>query len=399
MPPKQAHLVPGYRVAGRYELLYPFAEGGMARVWIANILGPQGPERLVAVKTILPELAGDAGFRTMFIDEAGIASRIHHPNVAEVLDAGEDAGAPYLVFEWISGDSWAKLAAAVQKAGQPFPIGALLRIAADACAGLHAAHELTDERGASRDVVHRDVSPQNIIITHTGVAKVIDFGIAKAVGRLTPKTRQGLLKGKLLYASPEQLRYKGIDRRADLWAVGTILYEYLAGRLPFARETDLATLERLLSGEPAPPLPPSVPSAVANVVMKALAPAADARFATALEMQRALEAAMVQPVTQADVGALVRHYLADRIEMKRRDLAEALAEVEALRGGRPGPVPAQAAPGVVAPPRGGPSRALWAALAAGVLVVLGVGGTLAYVALGGSHGGGAHRGPGAAAPR
>jgi eukaryotic-like serine/threonine-protein kinase len=398
MPSKQAHLVPGYRVAGRYELLYPFAEGGMARVWIANILGPQGPERLVAVKTILPELAADAGFRTMFIDEAGIASRVHHPNVAEVLDAGEDRGAPYLVFEWISGDSWAKLAAAVQKAGQPFPIGALLRIAADACAGLHAAHELRDERGASREVVHRDVSPQNIIITHTGVAKVIDFGIAKAVGRLAPKTRQGLFKGKLYYASPEQLRYKGIDRRTDVWAVGAILYEYLAGRLPFARETDVATLERLLSGEPAPPLPPSVPPVVAAVVMKALAPAAEARFATALDMQRALEAAMIQPVTQADVGALVRHYLADRIEMKRRDLAEALAEVEALRGAQPGSPAAQARPAVVAPRRRGSSRALWAALAAGALVVLGVSGTITYMALGRSHGG-ARRGPGAAAPR
>ena len=147
--------------------------------------------------------------------------------------------------------------------------------------------------------------------------------------------------------------------------MGAILYEYLAGKLPFARETDMATLERLLSGEPAPPLPPSVPSAVAAVVMKALAPAAEARFATAFDMQRALEAAMIQPVTQANVGALVQHYLADRIEMKRRDLAEALAEVGAARGaarvsGRAG---SSCCRGPAAP--GAASRALWAALAAG----------------------------------
>ncbi|MEO7327239.1 MAG: serine/threonine-protein kinase [Minicystis sp.] len=356
---QQAHLVPGYRLDDRYELLYPFAQGGMATVWVARIQGKHGFEKLVAVKTILPNLASEPGFRTMFLDEARIASGIRHPNVAEVHDLGEEDGTLYMVLEWVSGDSWSKLYGAVAGLNHPFPVHLLIRIAADACAGLHAAHELRDAAGALLNVVHRDISPQNILISTAGITKVIDFGIAKALDRTAEETRVGMLKGKASYASPEQARMKGVDRRADLWAMATILYQYLSGRLPYEGKNDLLTLRLLISGKPPQPLPPSVPPALAAVVMRALSPSLDERFATALDLQRALEAAQVQPTTQADVSSFLNHYLVERLETKRRDIAEALAEAAQRAGpsgkprGRLGSLPELAPPPIVEQVLGG----------------------------------------------
>ncbi len=356
---QQAHLVPGYRLDDRYELLYPFAQGGMATVWVARIQGKHGFEKLVAVKTILPNLASEPGFRTMFLDEARIASGIRHPNVAEVHDLGEENGTLYMVLEWVSGDSWSKLYSAVAGHNHPFPVHLLIRIAADACAGLHAAHELRDAAGALLNVVHRDISPQNILISTAGITKVIDFGIAKALDRTAEETRVGMLKGKASYASPEQARMKGVDRRADLWAMGTILYQYLAGALPYEGKNDLVTLRNLTSGKPPRPLPPTVPPALAAVVTRALSPSLDERFATALDMQRALEAAQVQPTTQADVASFLHHYLAERLETKRQDIAEALAEAAQRVGpsnkprGRLGSLPELAPPPIVEQVLGG----------------------------------------------
>jgi serine/threonine-protein kinase len=324
--------VPGYRLDGRYELLYPYAQGGMATVWVARVTGKHGFEKLVAVKTILPHLASDQGFRDMFLDEASIASRIRHPNVADIVDLGEENGTLYMVLEWINGDSWSKLFAGVQAAGHPFPIHILLRIAADACAGLHAAHELRDDAGAVLGVVHRDVTPQNILITIGGVTKVIDFGIAKAMDRTAEATQTGMLKGKAQYMAPEQARGKNVDRRADVWAMGTILYQYLSGHLPFEGKNDLATLRALTSGRPPEPLPPTVPPDVVRVVMTALMPQMEQRFQTALDMQRALESILPQSVTTTDVAGFMGRYLEERIETRRKDLAEAIAELDEAAG-------------------------------------------------------------------
>jgi serine/threonine-protein kinase len=311
----------------------------MATVWVARVTGKHGFEKLVAVKTILPHLASESGFRDMFLDEASIASRIRHPNVADIVDLGEEDRTLYMVMEWINGDSWSKLYAGVKQAGHPFPLPILLRIAADACAGLHAAHELRDDTGALLGVVHRDVTPQNILITVGGVTKVIDFGIAKALDRTAETTQAGMLKGKAQYMAPEQARSQPVDRRADIWAVGTILYEYLSGHLPFEGKNDLAMLRALTSGRPPPPLPPSVPPDIVRVVMAALTPQLEQRFQTALDMQRALEAVIPQPVTSTDVSAFMARYLEERIETRRKDLAEAIAELEqaAEAAGRPKP--------------------------------------------------------------
>jgi eukaryotic-like serine/threonine-protein kinase len=320
---QHAHLSPGYFL-DRYELLFPFAQGGMATVWLARIEGKHGFEKTVAVKTLHPQFAQDPAFRTMLLDEARICARIRHPNVAEIDDLGEVEGVLYIVLEWIDGDAWAKLYEAVLKAGQPFPHDLALRIAADACAGLHAAHGLRDETGLLLNVVHRDVSPQNILVSTAGVTKVIDFGIANARDRLAERTKTGMLKGKVEFAAPEQIRMKDVDWRADVWAMGVCLYQMLSGNLPFEASGDLETLRRITSGKPPERLPPTVPQSMAALVMRALAFKPDERFQTALDMQRAIEAAMTAPFSTADVAMFVSTYLADRVEARRKEVGHAL---------------------------------------------------------------------------
>jgi serine/threonine-protein kinase len=324
--PAASVLTPGYKL-DRYELLCPLAQGGMASVWLARLQGKHGFEKLVAIKTILPHFAADARFRQMFLDEARIASRIEHANVAQILDLGEQHDVLYLVMEWIEGDALSKVCRAVEKDGQLIPLGIILRILADACAGLHAAHELCDMGGHLLNVVHRDVSPQNILVNNKGIVKVIDFGVAKARDRHADETTSGILKGKIQYMAPEQAVGKTVDRRADIWAIGAILYRMLSGRSPYEAENQLATLHLLSSGVPPAPLPPEVPRPVAAVIRRALTHNVDGRYATAAELQTALEAAMraAQCMTRSsDVAAYVGERLLPRALARKEALALAL---------------------------------------------------------------------------
>ncbi len=321
----EQRLEPGHRL-DRYELLCPIAQGGMASVWLARQHGKHGFEKLVAVKTILPLYANDLRFQQMFLDEARIAAGIEHPNVAQILDLGEEHDVLYLAMEWIDGDSISKLFRAAEKNRQRLPVGILCRIVADTCAGLHAAHELRDKQNELLNVVHRDVSPQNILVNTKGQAKLIDFGIAKARDRVAGDTNTGLLKGKILYMAPEQALGKPVDRRADIWAVGTVLYHMLAGVPPFEGENQLATLHMLAQDTPPPPLPSHVPPQVSFVVMRALTKDADGRIGTAEELQRLLEAAMQasgNATRSSDVATFVNKQLAERVESRRKavDLA------------------------------------------------------------------------------
>jgi serine/threonine-protein kinase len=323
-------LTPGYKL-DRYELLCPLAQGGMASIWLARLQGKHGFEKLVAIKTILPHFAADARFRQMFLDEARIASRIEHTNVAQILDLGEQHDILYLVMEWIEGDALSKLCRVVEKDSQLVPLGVLLRILADACAGLHAAHELCDAQGHPLNVVHRDVSPQNILVNNKGIVKVIDFGVAKARDRRADETSSGILKGKIQYMAPEQAVGKPVDRRADVWAIGAILYRMVSGRSPFEGENQLATLHLLSSGVPPAPLPPEVPRPVAAVIRRALTHNVDGRYATAAELQTALEAAMraTQSMTRAsDVAAYVGERLMPRALARKEALALALKSAD-----------------------------------------------------------------------
>jgi len=325
-PPKHNPLVPGQRL-DRYELLAPVAQGGMAWVWLARLQGAHGFEKLVAIKTILPEYAQDPRFQKMFLDEAHIASGIVHSNVAQILDLGEEQGVLYLVMEWVDGDALSRLNRAVEKQQKTIPIGVTLRVLADACGGLHAAHELKDKQGQLLGVVHRDVSPHNILVDVQGIAKLIDFGIAKARDRLADETNAGLLKGKLAYMAPEQALGKPLDRRADVWAIGAVLYQLLSHRPPYDGPNQLATLHLLTSGRPAQPLPKSVPEPVLALVKKSLTHSRDDRFSTALEMQQAIETAMVESgctATIADVARYIHTELTERQEKRKLAIAMAL---------------------------------------------------------------------------
>ena len=312
----------------RYELVYPVARGGMARVWVAKLRGKHGFEKMVALKTILPTFAQDQRFRRMFLDEAKIASGIEHVNVAQIMDLGEQAGQLYLVMEWVDGDSLQELDRAAERAGVTLPIPVLVRVLADACAGLHAAHELVDAHGKALNVVHRDVSPQNILISSKGVVKLIDFGVVKARRRATEETSIGTIKGKLQYMAPEQALGQRVDRRADIWSVGATLYRLLARRPVFRGSSPLSTYKRLTSAAPPEPLPSHVPGALSTIVLRALAFEPGRRFATAAELGNALEALLQGPyqTSAREVAACVEQYLGPALAARRSAIAEALEE-------------------------------------------------------------------------
>lgn len=319
-------LVPGVRL-DRYELLCPIAQGGMAAVWVARLKGKHGFEKLLALKTILPEYANEVSFQEMLLDEARIAAGIHHVNVAQVLDLGEQHGVLYFAMECVDGDSVAKLFAAITERGETLPLAVALRIVADAAAGLHAAHELRDKDGQEFHVVHRDVSPQNILIDASGTVKIIDFGIARARDRVAAKTRTGSIKGKIQFMSPEQATGRPVDRRADVWGAGAVLYKLLAGKPPFEGPNKYQTLHQIASGERPPPLPADVPPAVAAIAMRALAYDPNDRFATALELRRAIEAAMLElalTASSSDLSSIMEKYLSERLRERRGEIDAAL---------------------------------------------------------------------------
>jgi serine/threonine-protein kinase len=323
----------GYRL-DRYELLCPIASGGMATVWLARLRGKRGFEKLYAIKTIRTELVEDSRFQEMFLDEARIASGIQHPNVAQILDLGEQADVLFIVMEWVDGDSLAKIRKLVSKAGHTVPVGVVLRILADASAGLHAAHELKDDQGHPLEVVHRDVSPQNILVSTSGAVKIIDFGIAKAQNRQQGSTRTGIVKGKIQYMAPEQVK-KGrtVDRRADIWALGVTLHELVTGKLPYDGEDDVEVIRCLMAEEP-PIVAPETPDAIVRVLSRSMVLDPDARFPTAAGMQRGLEAAMKElgeTTTSEDVAAFLRSELTD-LANKRRDIVARAVDQARERG-------------------------------------------------------------------
>ncbi|MEO8797122.1 MAG: protein kinase, partial [Polyangiaceae bacterium] len=307
---------------GRYELLVPIAKGGMARVWAARQHGQRGFTKLVAIKTILPHLVREAEFESMFLDEARIASLVHHPNVCEIYELGDDAGVLFLAMEWVSGDS---LMHVMRGRGRVEAIDLRLaaRIVADGAAGLHAAHELKDDDDKPMGVVHRDVSPHNILVTHDGHVKVADFGVAKALGQMHSATVAGQIKGKLAYMAPEQITSTKFDRRADIFALGCILYEATTGLQPFLGDSDPQVMHALMKGDYVEPskLMVGYPHELENIIFKALKTDPNERFATAEEMKVELEQwlAVSGPiVTTSHVAQLVRERIGAVID-KRRD--------------------------------------------------------------------------------
>jgi len=302
-------------------------------VWAARVKGTRGFQKIVAVKTMLSKLSEDAQFEQMFLDEASLASQIRHPNVVEISDLGEQDGVLYLAMEWIDGVPLNQLMKTAKvTGGVPLPIA--VRIVMNACAGLHAAHELRDGKGQLIGLVHRDVSPQNILITYDGVSKVVDFGVAKATALGGSATVAGQLKGKVSYMAPEQVRGETIDRRVDIFALGIVLYSLTTGKHPFRRENEAATMYTIASDEAV--VPPSrvvanYPPSLEAVVLKALAKNANNRYATASELQRALYLCLPPAErlnTDEDIGAFIRELFSKRREEGRAALADALELVD-----------------------------------------------------------------------
>jgi eukaryotic-like serine/threonine-protein kinase len=323
LPPRPSPLAPGLKL-DRYELLCPIAEGGMASVWIARHTGKHGFEKFVAIKTVLPKFAADARFQQMFQDEARIASRIEHANVAQILDVGEQHDITYLVMEYVDGESLSTVHRTLNKKGLRVPPGVVLRVLADVCGGLHSAHELHEEDGPLLGVVHRDVSPQNVLVSTKGIAKLIDFGIAKARDRIVGDTNAGQVKGKIRYMAPEQAIGATVDRRADIWAVGAILYHLLSGKPPYDGENDVQALMVLTSGRPPVPLPATVHPAIAAIVKRALSFSVDGRFATAADMQQAIEDGMGEADVATNptaVAAFLGEHVAERAKKRKEAIA------------------------------------------------------------------------------
>jgi serine/threonine protein kinase len=331
-PPGSRIIGPG-DVLGRYELLLPVAAGGMAMVWAARLRGSRGFQKIVAVKTMLPKLSEDPQFEKMFLDEASLASRIQHPNVVEVLDLGEQDGVLFIAMEWLDGVPLNQLMKAA-KIASGIPLDVAVHFLTHAAEGLHAAHELRDDRGQSIGLVHRDVSPQNIIVGYDGFTKMVDFGLAKATALGDGATRAGQLKGKISYMAPEQVRGDPLDRRADLFALGVVLYAVTTGKHPFRRESEGATLFAISSPDPAPAPSKFIegyPEKLEAVLMKAIAKNPNDRFSTALEMARALEETLpeAERVHGGErVGRFVNELLGAQREEQRAQLAEALRRAD-----------------------------------------------------------------------
>jgi len=302
---------------GRYQLLRKIAAGGMGQVFLART-GTAGFEKILVIKRILPSLGEDEEFVEMFFDEARIAARLNHPNLVQIFDVGEVDGVPFLAMEYLRGEDLRRVEKAARQAGKPLPVGLLLRIIADAAAGLAYAHDVRDAQGKPMGLVHRDVSPQNILVGFDGAVKLIDFGVAKAAGR-SQRTASGILKGKYAYMSPEQADGRPLDGRSDLFALGIILWEMLAGRRLFKGENDLETLRLVKECQVPPPsrLNPAVTPELEAISLRCLRPRAEDRFPDAAALRLALEDYIVRqglPASAAHLADFLKPLYAARIE-------------------------------------------------------------------------------------
>jgi eukaryotic-like serine/threonine-protein kinase len=324
-------------VVGRYMLYGALASGGMATVHLGRLIGPAGFSRTVAIKRLHEQFARDPHFVSGLLDEARLSARIGHPNVVPTLDVVATDDQLLLVMEYVQGESLSRLLRASKERGDRVPLRIAIGIMAGALHGLHAAHEAKSEKGEALHIVHRDVSPQNIIVGVDGVARVLDFGVAKAVGRLQD-TLTGQLKGKLSYMAPEQISSAPIDRRTDVFAASIVLWEVLTLQRLFARESEAATMGDLLFSAIEPPskYSPDLSPELDAVVMRGLSRDPAQRFPTAREMAVALED-LVPPATAAQTGDWVRGLAEEALSgrAKRvRDIESATSDMNGVENAR-----------------------------------------------------------------
>lgn len=319
------------RHLGPFELLLEVGYGGMGSVYVGRREGPGGFHKWVALKTIHPHLAKEEAFVDMFLDEARVAAAMQHPNVAQVFELGEDDGVYYLTMEYLHGEHLGSL---LEYAGDGHDPRLVARIISLAAQGLHHAHEAVDDKGEPLNLVHRDISPQNIFLTYAGHVKVTDFGIARAEGRLLQTTDTGRIKGKCAYMAPEQITAQVTDPRADIFALAVVAWELLAGHRLFASDTDAETLLKIAQAD-IPALVdsrPDIPPALGAIVAKALERDRERRFDTALEVSEALEAFIADsgpPIATRQLGALMDLCFAEERADKERLLERGRDEAPA----------------------------------------------------------------------
>jgi serine/threonine-protein kinase len=320
-------------VVGRYAIFGEISSGGMATVHFGRLVGPIGFSRTVAIKRLHSQFAKDPDFVAMFLDEARLAARIQHPNVVPTLDVVSMDDELFLVMEYVQGETLSRLVRAAREAGARVPPRVASSIILGALNGLHAAHEAKDERGRPLGIVHRDVSPQNVLVGVDGVTRVLDFGVAKAAVRLQT-TREGQLKGKLAYMAPEQLQIGKVDRATDVYAAGVLLWEALATKRLFEADSEGQLLAMVLKSDVARPSvhAPDVPAVLDAITMRAIDRDPSKRYATARDMALALERSL-EVAMSSEVGEWVETMA--REGLARR--AERISEIESGAHARPSP--------------------------------------------------------------
>jgi eukaryotic-like serine/threonine-protein kinase len=316
----------GPKTIGRYTVFGEIASGGMASIHVGRAQGHGGFARTVAIKRLHPHFAQDPEFVAMFLDEAWLAARIHHPNVVQTLDVVSEGGELFLVMDFVHGETlsriWRSMRETVPPVIAPAPVTA--SIVCGVLHGLHAAHEAKDEAGTPLNIVHRDVSPQNVMIGADGVARLLDFGVAKAAVRLQ-STHEGQVKGKIAYMAPEQLDRHEATRSSDIYAASVLLWEGLTGKRLFEAQTEGQLVARVLVGPREPPsgTGPNVTAALDDIVMRGLAPSPKTRFATAREMALAIERSF-EIARASQVGEWVESVAHPLLAKKAERMAELL---------------------------------------------------------------------------
>lgn len=317
-------MVAASKHVGRYELLSELGRGGMAELYLGRLRGVGGFSKLVAIKRMLPALAQDKNFVGLFLNEGRIAARMAHPNLCQVFELGEADGELYLVMEYLEGVTWEVLSRSLPD-DSDLILRATAGVIAQACEGMHYAHELKTADGVPAMVVHRDISPQNLFVTVDGTCKILDFGVAKMATEVS-NTKTGVVKGKLPYMSPEQIRGEKLDGRSDVWALGVVLWEGLARKPLFIRDTEFLTWKAILDN-PIDTLTSAAPhysDAVDSVVMRALERDVDKRYASARELGqdlRALAAISGGAYSQVELGELLRKHCSDQLEARARQIS------------------------------------------------------------------------------
>lgn len=309
------HLLAPGSIIGRHRLIGPLASGGMAQVWAAEPIRDTGVATTFAIKIIRPDIAADEHYAAMFIDEANVAMAVRHPHVCRTHELGHEGERLFMCMEWVPGDS---LAGMMRHQGTVVPLeyGIAVRVVADALSGLHAAHEICDEAGHLLGVIHRDVSPPNILISLSGQVKVSDFGIAKARHQLHERTKTGEVKGKFGYLAPEQISGAPGDRRIDIYAMGCVLYMATLGVRPFGHGPESMT--KILRGQLKLPteIDPRFPLGLELIIRKAISKSPDDRYSTAGEMRLALENWLMKErrvVTQGHIAACLRERISTTV--------------------------------------------------------------------------------------